>query len=365
MRQKKNQPKRQSQYSLIIKMLLGISKHSPNKEIIYRDKARFSYAGLHERISRLANGLGGLGVSQGDVVAVIEYDSHRYLECYFAVPMKGAVLQPINYELSFKQIANAINHGKAKVIIVNSEFLELIKAIRKYLKTVEKIIAISEDDKNVDTVCSVDAEYEDMLKKSHPVYNFRNLDENTKAISIYVAGLTGRFNNVFFTHKHLVENSLAGMRMHGAFDNMNRLKSSDEVYMPLAPMFYARHTYGFPYVPTLLGMQQVYPGKYDPQLILKLIMNEGVTLSHCMPVILSSLLKHPMIESADLSKWKIIAGMGISKQLAETARKLKITVHAGTDLLDVCPFAGAGHAIDRHYSALQKTARPLNYGQSY
>lgn len=365
MRQKKHQPNGQSQYPLIIKMLLGLPKQSPNNEIIYRDKARFSYAGLHERISRLANGLRDLGVSQGDVVAVIEYDSHRYLECYFAVPMTGAVLQPVNYTLSSKQIANAINRGKPNAIIVNSEFLGMIKAIRKNLKTVQKIIAISEGDECNELVRSFDAEYEELLTKSNPTYNFPDLDENTKAISIYVAGLTGRYDNVIFTHKQIFEYAHIGLRMQAAFDNMNRSKSSDEVYMPLTPLFYARHTCGFPYVPTLLGMQQIYPGKFDAQRILKLIVKEKVTLSHSMPSVLRMLVLHPLARNVDLSRWNVIMGVCISRDLAEAARKLKITVQSGTDLVDPYPLARSAHATDRPFSAPQKPARPLNYGQSY
>jgi len=64
----------------------------PDQEIVYRDKLRYSYVTLYKRIKKLANMLEALGVKPGDTVAVMDWDSHRYLECFFAVPMMGAVL---------------------------------------------------------------------------------------------------------------------------------------------------------------------------------------------------------------------------------------------------------------------------------
>ena len=85
------------QYPLLIKHLLHYPlSHSPDQEIVYRDLRRHSYRVFRERIGRLASGLSQIGVGRGDVVAVLDWDSHRYHECYFAVPMMGSVLQTVN-----------------------------------------------------------------------------------------------------------------------------------------------------------------------------------------------------------------------------------------------------------------------------
>src|SRR5438132_7381598 len=80
-------------YPLLIKQLLHTPlAHMADQEIVYRDLRRFDYHTLRERIARLAAGLASLGVKPGNTVAVMDWDSHRYLECFFAVPMMGAVL---------------------------------------------------------------------------------------------------------------------------------------------------------------------------------------------------------------------------------------------------------------------------------
>ena len=70
------------QYPLLIKHLLHYPMvHAPDQEIVYRDIRRHSYRAFRERIGRLASGLAQIGVKPGEVVGVLDWDSHRYLEC--------------------------------------------------------------------------------------------------------------------------------------------------------------------------------------------------------------------------------------------------------------------------------------------
>jgi fatty-acyl-CoA synthase len=92
-------------YPLIIKKLLKDPLiKSPDREIVYGDRHRYTYRDLNQRLGKLANGLTELGATAGDTIAVFDYDSHRYLECFFAVPMIGAVLQTVNWRLSADQL---------------------------------------------------------------------------------------------------------------------------------------------------------------------------------------------------------------------------------------------------------------------
>jgi fatty-acyl-CoA synthase len=111
-------------YPLLIKELLksGVTR-APAQEIVHGNARRMAYRELDERVGRLASGLAGFGVGPGDTVGVMDWDSTRYLECYFAVPMMGAVLHTINVRLSPEQILYTINHAEDDVILVNAEFL--------------------------------------------------------------------------------------------------------------------------------------------------------------------------------------------------------------------------------------------------
>ena len=140
---KSYQPGEAYNYQLLIKHLFDTTLSlDPDQEIVYRDMIRLTYRQMRERVQRLANALTNLGIGKGDTVCVFDYDSHRYLECYFAVPMIGAVLHMQNWRLSPEQIVYTINHAEDKVILVHSEFLPLLETVRDQLATVRKIILL-------------------------------------------------------------------------------------------------------------------------------------------------------------------------------------------------------------------------------
>lgn len=84
-------------YPLIVKKLLNTPMiYAPDQEIVYRDKRRYTYRDLNRRVHCLANVLSSLGIAAGDTIAVIDYDSNRFPECFFTIPMMGSILQMAN-----------------------------------------------------------------------------------------------------------------------------------------------------------------------------------------------------------------------------------------------------------------------------
>src|ERR1700719_708198 len=132
-------------YPLLIKQLWHAPLvQAPDQEIVYRDIKRFTYRQLRERIGRLASGLAKLGVGAGDTVGVLDWDSNRFLEAYFAVPMMGAVLQTVNVRLSPELIAHTINHAGSSVLLVNDEFVPMLEDIRNKLPKVKQLVLMSD-----------------------------------------------------------------------------------------------------------------------------------------------------------------------------------------------------------------------------
>lgn len=307
-----------------------------DQQIVYRDRMRYTYSDLFDRIGRLAGALEGLGIREGDTVAVFDYDSHRYLESFFAVPMMGAVLFMVNWRLSPEQIVYTMNHAQADVVLLNADFLPLFASIRDNLKTVKKVVLMSDRDEPVQTDVHLDAEYESMLEASSPDYDFPELDENTKATTFYTTGTTGLPKGVFFSHRQIVLHSLSVCIAVSCNEASLRFSTSD-VYMPITPMFHV-HAWGFPYIATMMGIKQVYPGKYEPEMLLKLILSERVTFSHCVPTILQMLVNSPTAKKVDLSFWKVvIGGARLPKGLAKSALDLGIQVIAGYGMSETCP----------------------------
>ena len=137
--------------------------------------------------------------------------------------------------------------------------------------------------------------------------------------------------------------------------------------MPITPMFHV-HAWGLPYVATALGVKQVYPGRYAPEMLLKLIKQEDVTFSHCVPTIMHMLLSHPDIENVDLSRWKvIIGGAAMPKSLCLAALKLGIDIFTGYGMSETCPVVALAHvpedqldrSLEEQVEIRCKTGRPI------
>lgn len=325
-------------YPLIIKKLLNTPLiYAPEREIVYDDKSRYDYRTLNDRIHRLAGGLDRLGVKAGNTVAVFDYDSHRYLECFFAVPMMGAVLQTVNWRLSTDQIVYTLNHAEADLILINANFISVLETIWKDLKTVKAVVVMAEDGRQPDTKINLSAEYEELLRSASFPYPFPDLDENTKATTFYTTGTTGNPKGVYFTHRQLVLHTLSVSVMIGSLQPAGWGFRSQDVYMPITPMFHV-HAWGYPYISTMLGAKQVYPGQYEPEKLLRLIEKEKVTFSHCVPTILQMILNCPTIDRVDLSHWKVvIGGARFPKGLAKAAQDRGITIQAGYGMSETCP----------------------------
>jgi fatty-acyl-CoA synthase len=324
-------------FPLLIKNLLHTPLiYSPNQEIVYRDQVRMTYTQFGQRVGQLANALANMGVKPGDTVAVMDWDSHRYLECFFAVPMMGAVLHTINIRLSPEQLIYTINHAEDDVILVNQEFLPLLESVKDQFATVKKIILLADGKPAPETKLNLDHEYEAMLAESPANFDFPDLDENTMATTFYTTGTTGLPKGVFFSHRQLVLHTYAVLVAASAYSSQARIDSAD-VYMPITPMFHV-HAWGMPYAMTLLGAKQVYPGRYEPEMLLKLKIMEKVTFSHCVPTILHMLVSSPAIKNFDLTGWKvIIGGSALPRGLCKAALALGINVYTGYGMSETCP----------------------------
>ena len=314
-------------YPLLIKHLLTRSNiASACQEIVSGTEMRLSYAELDQRVRQLANALKASGIREGMRVGVMDWDTHRYLECFFAIPMMGVTLFTINVRLSPAQVLYTINHGRPDLIIVHRDFIPLVEDIKSGFDRDIIIVPIG-DGKG----------YEEWIDAAPDSFDFPDLDENQTATLFYTTGTTGNPKGVSYSHRQLVLHTLGLIAGFGAWPGNEGFHRGD-VYMPLTPLFHV-HGWGFPYAATMLGLRQVYPGRYDPDAILGLIADENVTFSHCVPTVLSMVLDHPNCSQTDLREWKvIIGGAALPRSLQTRAATAGISLHAAYGMSETCPF---------------------------
>lgn len=322
--------------TLLVKQLLeaGLAR-SPSQEIVYGDAVRFDYAELSRRIGCLAAGLASLGARPGDTIAVMDWDTHRYLECFFAVPMAGMVLHTVNVRLSVEQLLYTINHARDDFILVNAEFLPMLEAIWDRVEPGKRLVLLSDAASPHETRLPIVTEYEALLAESHPVIAWPDLEESTRATTFYTTGTTGLPKAVHFSHRQLVLHTLAS-RAALSGPGAGRF-NHDDVYMPVTPMFHV-HAWGLPYVATMMGVKQVYPGRYIPDRLLTLFVQEKVTFSHCVPTILQMILDSAAVKGQRLDGWTmVIGGAALPQSLARAAMGSGIDVFAGYGMSETGP----------------------------
>lgn len=348
---------------LIKQLLLSGPRYSPDEKIVYANRSEYTYRDLVERINRLANVLTEAGVKAGDTVAVLDWDTPRYLECFFAIPMIGAILHTVNVRLSPEQIVYTMNHAEDDLVLVHDDFAPLLEKVSDDLQTVKGYIQLTEDSQPVSTSLKSHGEYEALLAKAEPQFDFPDFDENSVATTFYTTGTTGNPKGVYFSHRQLVLHTMAQVGSLGFSDQMPLMRSSS-VYMPVTPMFHV-HAWGVPYAATMMGIKQVYPGRYEPELLVDLLKKHKVTFSHCVPTIMQMMLATESIKTADLSNWHVlIGGSALTEGLCNAGAKLGIRMYTGYGMSETCPLLCSTHltADDVKQPLEQQTDRRTKTG---
>ena len=352
-----------SDFPLLIKSLLRTPLQiAPDAEIVSDGLMRYRYRDFEGRVKRFAAGLAAHGIGPGQVVAVMDWDTHRYFEAFFAVPMMGAVLHTVNIRLAPAQIAYTIDHAEDDVILVHADFLPLLSEVMNLVTRKVRLILLRDDasaqpESNLAFITS----YDKMMEQAPNEFEFQDFDENTRATTFYTTGTTGEPKAVAYSHRQLVLHTMGVLAGFGPVETSNRLHRGD-VYLPITPMFHV-HAWGFPYAATLLGIKQIYPGRYIAANLLRLIAEEGATFTHCVPTILQMLLAEPEVKATDLSRLKmVIGGSALPRGLAAAAMQRGIDIYAGYGLSETCPvlsFAAVTPGEEEDVAARVRTGRPL------
>jgi len=330
-------------HALLIRDLLHrVRAWAPGRTIQYRDRVTLTYAEWLGRTARLGAWLGRLGVRPGDRVGVLDWDSHRVLEMFFAVPCVGATLHTVNVKLTPEQVGYTIRHARDTVLFVHADFLPLVAGLRGFLGGVRHVVVLADGPWEAPEGLPVAGEYEEGLGSTEPLASWPDLDEDATATLFYTTGTTGEPKGVSFTHRQIVLHTLAAGMALAVHDEPMALRSSD-VYMPLTPMFHV-HAWGVPYIAVTLGLAQVYPGKYEPAMLLTLIERHRVTFSHCVPTLLLMLLRHPSSGTVDWRRLKlVIGGAALLPAVAREAMGRGICIVGGYGMSETCPIVAVSH----------------------
>ncbi|HXW95621.1 MAG TPA: fatty acid--CoA ligase [Nitrososphaerales archaeon] len=335
-------------YQLTIDKLLTQTIHRRSQSQIVYGKMRYNWVEFYSRIRKLAAGLEGMGVRKGSTVAVIDVDTNRYLEAYFAVPMMGAVLHTVNIRLPPEHIGYTMAHAGDDFVLLRDDFVPMAAKLAGAVTSIKGVVTMSDTGSAPSLPFPNVRFYDDVLAQADGSYRFPELDENTQATIFYTSGTTGMPKGVWFTHRQIVLHTLSSLVGLNSSMPLNRMDPSD-VVLPLVPFFHV-HCWGIPYGVAMNGQKLVLAGRYDYGNILELVDQEKVTFSDMVPTILNMIVNHPSAEKhrEALSHWKVvIGGAALPRELAVRARRLGIKVMSGYGLSETAPILTLANPNER------------------
>ena len=291
------------------------ARTQPHKIGVRDSKRALTYAQWDERASRLANALLGLGLVEGDRVALLAYNTVEWLELYVALARSGLVAVPINFRLAAPEIAYIVQHSGARAIVVQEALRAAVEAQRAELP-IEPARFIHfgspADEATPPGWCSFEA----LINAAAATVPAADLRGEDLFALMYTSGTTGRPKGAMRSHEGNALLALATALEFGL--------TRDDVGLLVMPLCHANSLY-FGLTFAMLGATIVVDDRahFDPQALLALLANERITFTSLVPTHYVLMLDLPAAVKAqhDLSR---VGKLLISSAPARKETKLAI-----------------------------------------
>ncbi|QIX48235.1 long-chain-fatty-acid--CoA ligase [Rhodococcus sp. DMU1] len=281
----------------------------PEQEIVYRTADggwdRYTYADAYTRIIRSANALRSLGVGPADVVGILDWNSKRHFELYWAIPGLAAVMLQMNLRLAPEDLGYVTGHSEASVVLVDESLLPVAEALAPHTPGVETWVVMTDKPMSeIDTSLPGVVHWEDLLEAAAPEIDWPVIDETSTYSACYTTGTTGRPKGIYYSHR--------GICLHTLSQAANLGMRSDDAVMLITPMFHGQ-SWGLPQSAAYSAAKIVLPGRYvaeDTSVLVDAMIAEQVTVANGAPAIFQPMLDYitTLDHAPDFRRTRLLSG---------------------------------------------------------
>ena len=322
----------------------------PEKIAMIFEDRQCTYLELQKRVFRLANGLIGLGLKEGDRVAVLAENCFEFLEIYLGVAKAGGVAAPLNYRLLPTDIGHLIDYVRPEFLILGANYFDMINSIRGEIGRVRHFITVGGRDEEM-------IHYDQLVAQSSPMNPGIKRDMDDLFCLIFTGGTTGLPKGAMLTHRNLYNCCLS-------FIVETQLTYGD-VHLVVTPLF---HTGGlWPlFMNLMLGNTQIVLRRFDVNLAVEAIEKWKVTYTLWVSSIIGMILDHPEVvnKRRDISSLRLINTGGASlptvlaKKLIDTIG-CTVTIGGGQTETGIFSNMKYNDHIDRHPERMASAGLPI------
>jgi fatty-acyl-CoA synthase len=258
----------------------------PHRLAVIHGALRLTWAEAYQRARRLASALAQHGIRAGDTVAVMLPNTPPMIDAHFGVPMTGAVLNTLNTRLDADSIAFMLDHGAAKLVIVDREFSGVMRAALGKLDKKIHVVDVDDPEYNGPGDRIGDAEYEAFIAQGDPQFAWQNPADEWNAIGLnYTSGTTGNPKGVVVHHRGAYLNAVSNVMVW----SMPR----HPVYLWTLPMFHC-NGWCFPWTVAAQAGVNVCLRRVEAKAIWDAIRNYKVSHYCGAPIVHSLILNAPV-----------------------------------------------------------------------